>query len=191
MASTSPLQGPEMGQNRRWYDQQFELGRFITSFSKFPTTMQLILAEGIIYKTETDYGLHDMQSALRSLGKDKVMALHKSKSKLRGLDQQPTVHTALNHLFILPPEYQSVVGKELNNLVGVVTVYLTVCRNTGITPEQAFLSQLTNTHVARGPEAANMLLEELREETLHVVNLDQTVVQDKPTEAGKPMFVLD
>jgi predicted hydrocarbon binding protein len=150
----------------RWYDKNPKLSRYINLLLDYPDDFQVTLSEGIAFFIEKEYKDRGYLTDLKSLGKEKVMALYKSKGRKRKYDKNPTVHKAMTYLFILPHEEQEYVMDTFANLFEFVESYLVQCRNRNETPTLSHLRELTKIYITVDQEAAGKYLDVIAEGTV-------------------------
>ena len=85
----------------RWYDEQPLLSQAVRMMSAIAPQYQVMIAEAIIHHQPGHSLAYDSEKGLKRMGSQKITALMKSQVKRRWYDQDPKVHQAFNHLFLM------------------------------------------------------------------------------------------
>ncbi|MBX2861129.1 MAG: hypothetical protein KTR14_07835 [Vampirovibrio sp.] len=144
--------------NKRFYDQEPTLSRAVNVMLMFPKEIQQIIVEGMIDLADQEYRASEILNNVRTLGRDKVLALYKSKQKKRDFDNDPMTHKLMNYMMILSDENRILMSNHILELVESVQEYLVTCKNYHENPDAEQIQGLTNTYVADGKEAANQVM---------------------------------
>lgn len=97
----------------RWHDSVSVLGQAVREMEIAPKTLQKQLAETIILLIEREGWLKQNEYSLKELGLNKIQGLHKSKTKRRWYDVDPTVHKAFNFIYMLEDQEKKEVGFKI------------------------------------------------------------------------------
>lgn len=84
----------------RWYDRIPELSQAVRQMEKLPLARQQWLAHAIIDLMPM-HQVSQRTEGLKKLGTEKVKGLLKAKVKRRWYDNDPLVHQAFNHLYLM------------------------------------------------------------------------------------------
>jgi hypothetical protein len=150
--------------NRRWYDEVSEAAQLVGLLQKFPPAFQTIFAEGMLLMAEQRFGANELMRSIKSLGREKVLALYKSKNKLRVLDQNQSVFNALNQMMVLSTEQCVELARTFVDLLLEVIVYIKLCKNAQQSPSHEVVSHMTDILVARGSYAVAQYVKQLEAE---------------------------
>ncbi len=153
----------------RWYDESSQVSVAVQLLKKFPLEIQTIICEGLSRLAEKGY---QVSALMKSLGTDKVLAIHKSHLKRRSYDQNPTIFKAMNYLFILTSKNRHFISEQILGLMSLIRDYLTLCHDQNQSVNPKHVEAVTYTYVDESPEAAQLILKEIRQEFM-------TLVQDK------------
>ncbi|MEB3286232.1 MAG: hypothetical protein VKJ04_01890 [Vampirovibrionales bacterium] len=170
--------------NNRWYDKQQEVKQSIELLGAFPEEILSVMSEGVNSVIERDYNVNELMRSFRSLGQDKVLALYKSKNKLRTLDQNPSMHKTVNYLFVVAEENRKAIAVRVLELVGTVHDYLQICKETGLTPTIEHIARIGEAFVAKGNVEARDMLEDVRREMMQIIVSGRKAQASPPAGAG-------
>ncbi len=150
----------------RWYDINPKLSRASRLLFTFPDAVQSIISEAIMLIADREFKEKKWQSNIRSLGKEKILGLHKSKNRRREYDENPLLHQAMNYLFVLSEEGREFMAEHILKMVQYIQNYLELCSEAQTPPEEETLALITKEYVLRGDEGAEAFLKNLRYEFL-------------------------
>jgi hypothetical protein len=150
------------GSNQRWYDAYPDLQKSLVIMASFPPEILDIVAQGIVEIAERDCWAHQAINAVKSLGKEKVLALHKSKARRRFYDHNPQLHKAMNYIFVLSEGKRQYVCQKMKALIEYVFDYLKTCDEFKALPNADNIGELANTFVRKGSPATATFLEGVR-----------------------------
>ncbi len=142
----------------RFYEKNPTVKQAVTTLFKFPAEIRSVLAKGMCAIAETDFNAHIRIQDLKSLGKDKVLALYKSQEKRRDYDTDPYLSKAMNYLMILEPPDQFFLAVKVNDLINVVSEFMILCHQHAQKIQLAVIERLTGTYVHCGLNEAEDLL---------------------------------
>ncbi len=149
--------------HKRWYDKDETVSKAVRMLESFPGEIQTVIAEGSLKLAERECKIRELMANLKSLGPEKVLGIHKSKNKRRYYDENPTVHNALNALFILSDENRLFLARHVLDIMNYIVEYMRVCKGYQVDPELEDISTLVNTYVETGAEEARILLKKIGE----------------------------
>jgi hypothetical protein len=158
----STVANPISGQQNRWYDAYPDLQKALVILVSFPPEILDIVAEGIVHIAERDCKANEIIKSVKSIGKDKVLALHQSKARRRFYDNNPQLHKAMNYIFILSENKRQYVCRKMKNLIEYVFDYLKTCDDFKEVPTKDTIDSLATTFVNKGSPAALAFLNELQ-----------------------------
>src|SRR6476619_3957588 len=136
-----------MSRKQRWHDQRPEMAKAIHFLSSLPDDLQTILGDTVIAMTDKEFKVNDLLVAFKSLGHEKILGLHQSKKKRRNYDNNPTMHKAINCIYVLPSEQQQWLGNQLLVLMNFVIQYFEAHKKAGLPASAATLQALTQAFV--------------------------------------------
>lgn len=140
--------------HNRWYDKQPMVKQSVELLAAFPDEVLTIMAEGINSVIEREYRVQELLRSFKSLGQEKILALYKSKQKLRKLDQNPMMHKTVNYLFVVAEENKQQIARHVLELISTVHSYLLLMREAKQSPTLQHILEIRNTYVSHGIEAA-------------------------------------
>lgn len=149
---------------RRWHDNRGELSEAFDLLDSIPPDAIALIADGITAKAEKDFQARDLLRSLSSLGSDKVLALYKSKNRMRSYDKDPDLHRIVNNFFVLPEDNQKALAKQFLGFTDIVIDYLAVCDSFGLEPHPGELENIRRCFVEDGLQAARQYLVEVHGE---------------------------
>jgi hypothetical protein len=165
---------------KRWYDSKPGMSRALKMLERFPESVVQIVAEGVLTIAHRDYEISQAMKSLRSLGPDRVMGLYKSKQRRRTYDACPSLHRAVNTVYVLSDERQKFLISKMNALIDYTITYLKDCQAFEVEPSEDNLAELVNTYVESGPAQAEKLLDSLRQTFMDSLNHRRMVIPKKP-----------
>ncbi len=142
----------------RFYEKNPTVKEAVTSLFGFSGDIRSILAKGMCSIAESDFNAHIRINDLKSLGKEKVLALYKSQSKRREYDLDPYLSKAMNYLMILEPSDQFFLAVKVNDMIRVVREFMDLCQVYSQKIQLAIVERLTGTYVQGGLHEAQDLL---------------------------------
>jgi len=148
---------------QRWHDQQPTVARSVKLLEIFPPDCQILLGETIITLAEKHCKAKELMANLRSLGPEKVLSIFKSKGKRRPYDQLPTVHQALNYMFILPDNERLYIAGHVIVLVDHMVAYFKYSMEHGSPVYLSTVAALTNSYAQGQFKDLNSFLAQLQQ----------------------------
>lgn len=146
----------------RWYDKRDITARAINLFETFPDNVQAIIAQGIITLANEEFEANELMRSYKTLGKERVLSLHKSQRKLRYLDRDHTVHKAMTYLYVLSEESQDFMAKKILEMMEFITQYVKTCQTFESEPTQDDIIQVADTYIKEGVEGTEVFLKKMK-----------------------------
>jgi hypothetical protein len=151
---------------KRFYDHDPTTSQAVELMFKFPSNFQIIIGKGISMIAEREFRAFELLQSYKSLGADKILAMYKTKKKLRHYDNEPILHEAMLYLSLLTPENQVLISLKIIQLVGFMEKYLQICLKNKQPPEAGQAEKLRDTFVQLGEESTINLLGQIEQEFL-------------------------
>jgi hypothetical protein len=145
----------------RFYEKNPTVKQAVTNLLSFPEDIRSVLAKGMCAIAENDFNAHIRIRDLKSLGKDKVLALYKSRDKKREYDLDPYLSKAMNYLMILEPSYQFFLALKVNDLVRMVQEFTDLCTEYAQSVQLEIVERITTIYVRFGLNETQDLLENI------------------------------
>ncbi len=142
----------------RFYEKNPTVKEAVTSLFGFSGDIRSILAKGMCSIAESDFNAHIRINDLKSLGKEKALALYKSRARRRDYDLDPYLSKAMNYLMILEPSDQFFLAVKVNDMIRVVREFMDLCQVYSQKIQLAIVERLTGTYVQGGLHEAQDLL---------------------------------
>lgn len=142
---------------RRFYDRDPVTADSLELIATFPSELQKTLAVGLNNIAIKDFNAEAKLHNFRSLGKDIVLPLYKSKQKLREYDQNQDFHNAINYLRILSQQERSSVSRKVIDIAAYLQQYLKACKKTRTKASRSTAEQIRDTYIEEGAESAGQL----------------------------------
>ncbi len=147
---------------RRWYDQNTRYAESVLVLEKSPPQLQSIIADGIIMLAEREFAVSRLMHAVKSLGHEKVLALHKSQNRRRVLDKNPRIHRAMNYLYILTEENRAFMATKISQMNQLVIDYLQACHQTHRSPQTDDIEEMLHLFIENNLPEAQAFLDALK-----------------------------
>lgn len=157
MKNEDPSSGPSV-QDKRWYDKKPTVKKAFTQLCDFQDDLLTVLASKVCMMVESRYEANNLLASLKSLGTERVLAIYKSKSKLRKLDENQQMHLVVNYFFVMRPDHQNKAAGDTLEMVAIANDYLTVCEKFEYKPSKTHVETLADTYVRSGEIPARELL---------------------------------
>lgn len=164
---TQRLQSAQL-KNNRWYDQVDEIASGFGMLNKIANqshTLLDILLASVEVLAERDCNVQERMEMLKTIGADKVMALYKSKRKLRKMDQHPRLHKVVNYIYIMDENERTYMGSSIQGMVLVIADYLQWCRNSKEQLSPLLVQHLCKNYVEYGNGGAQHILNDIKNGT--------------------------
>ncbi|MDX2085155.1 MAG: hypothetical protein SFZ03_07190 [Candidatus Melainabacteria bacterium] len=166
--------------SRRWYDEnryrpvKTSLGYLI----QLPDEYNSIISEGVCSVAEEEFYAHEVMESVRSLGREKILALHKSKQRARQEDQNRHLHKAVTYLAVLSEDNKERLGHRMLELSVSTLEYFRACTEFQRDPSKKEVSTVVNVCVAYGNKESRQFVHKLRQRFLDEV--EQLAAEQKP-----------
>lgn len=151
-----------MGNPQRWHDRKPELAKAVHFLSALPEDLQTIIGDCVIQVAEKEYKVSDLLNSLKSMGTEKILGLHQSQKKRRSYDNNPTMHKAINCIYILPPNEQNKLVKKVLELMDSVVVYFEIHREFNTPAKNLTLKALSENFLLGGVKQATRFNQDLK-----------------------------
>jgi len=172
---------------QRWYEAYPKLTQSLSALETFPPQILDIILCGVIEVAENECRVNEILNSFKTLGTEKVLALHKSKARKRSYDRNPQLHKTMNYIYVLSDENRAFMAEKMLGLVQFVIEYLKACNEFQATPDGDEIGQLSTCYVRRGDVSARQLLDNIREKFEETVRLASAKASGQQNElpAGK------
>ena len=154
----------ELPKFKRWYDRQPKLAQGVRMLILLPDEIRTIIGGALIVLANNEFDVNKHSAALRSLGNEKVIGLHKSKNRRREYDDNETLHKAMNYLYLLSDHGQDFMANHILRMMKYIQVYFSACVEFKVNSSPEDIATLTTTYVSSGEAGVIRFLEALREE---------------------------
>lgn len=146
---------------RRWHDDRGDLSLAIDLLESMPPAVMPYIAAGLCEWTDQVFDTGTILRELKSLGKDRIMALHQSQKKRRSYDRDPDLHRIVNTFYVLPETEQESVAGQFVEFAAILVDYMATCDSFAAEPKPDDLAKMKDLFVANGIEAAQTYLQSL------------------------------
>ncbi len=136
--------------SKRWYDSDPLCRESIQILEEAPEVLQTLIAESVNLIAHREFSVGEMMRSYKSLGTDKVLHLHQSKSKRRGQDKNPAVHKTLNYLMVLSPKHRAFISHRIKQLYHHLIEYIILCKEISRPPKEEDLNQIVTVFTEQG-----------------------------------------
>jgi hypothetical protein len=150
--------------SQRQYDRSPELAQAVRMLLLMPNEIGSIIAEGMLSMMDKEFEEILQERHYRSLGSDKIMGLHKSQNRRRAYDQNPILHKAMSHLYLLSGSGQDYMARHILALLSYIQRYLDSCGEFQQEPSLEDVVSVTKTYIEKGSVEVEGFLTKLREE---------------------------
>lgn len=173
-----PAVKPPPTPKRRWYDQDELIAYFVHTMEAFPNEVQKIIAEGITQLADDQFQANEILESRRTIGREKVLALFKSKQYQRKYDGQPLFHKAMNYFFILNERNRKTIVQKSNEVLNFSVDYFQMCETYEQDPDLKQVSTITHSCLREGGEKAQLFLRGVKEAFQRSKPRSKTTIQD-------------
>ncbi len=146
---------------RRWYDQSPLCSSCVELLVSLPEQSKPVVAQHMIDLAEEEFMAALSESVPKSLGQERVIGLYKSKNKYRQMDQEQTVHRAMNYFLILSDEDRLLMSRRMGSLYRLIYQYITASQSSGNPLFPDVINRIVWTYQKTGVGSATQLLEEI------------------------------
>lgn len=148
--------------NRRWYDKDMDMSRFIAAMCLFPYEIQTILCEGTTQIAEIEFHVKEQENHFKSLGLDKLERLWSSTLKRRLYDRNPMMFRAVNYMSIMSEETRRLLLIKANELLDFTIEHYDICSAADTEPTMDEVAKMTYIYVTEGSTQAKQFVREFR-----------------------------
>lgn len=161
--------------NQRWHDNQGELSTLIELLDSIPEEIRPLIAEALSETKDQTQGLKmgEILGSLKSLGKDKIMALHQAGKKRRSYDKDPNLHQIANTFMVMPEETRQDFAAHFLEFTSLMVDYMATCDTFGTVPKEADLQKMRDLFVDKGEGAVRAYLEEVHKPFYEMVVVEE------------------
>lgn len=149
---------------KRFYDLDVNVAQAVQLLMLFPDEIQSIIADGLSYIAEREFKANEILKELKSLGRDKVLAIYNSQKKRRDYDKNPSVHRAMNYLMILSDENRRFIAQQIIGLMGYLQNYLKACRKYESSASLDTMESITGVYLELGVQEVQQLIRAIESE---------------------------
>lgn len=151
---------------QRWYDSRPKMSQAARLMFAFPDEIQTIISEATLFIADREFRENERERSVRSLGREKVLGLHKSKNRRREYDYNPHLHQAMNYLYVLSEDNREFIAEHILKMVRYIQHYLETCQIAETAPRIEDVAEVTRRYVQSGEKEVEIFLKKLREEFL-------------------------
>jgi hypothetical protein len=148
----------------RWYDRHVNLSLAVKLLLLFPDAVQSIVCEAIMLIADREFDANEKMKSFRTLGRERILGLYKSKNKRRDYDQNELMHRAMNYLFILSEDNREFMADHILKMVQYIEHYFQTCHRAQMNPSPETIADITRTYMENGGKETEQFLHQLREE---------------------------
>ncbi|WP_373532716.1 hypothetical protein [Vampirovibrio sp.] len=148
----------------RWYDSRPKLSQAARLLFTFPDEIKSIISEAVLIIADREFRQDEKERHIRSLGYEKILALHKSKSRRREYDENQHLHQAMNYLYLLSEDNREFMAEHILKMVRYIQHYLETCMITQTAPSLDEIAEITTLYIKSGDESVKLFLKNLRHE---------------------------
>ena len=152
---------------KRWYERQPSLSEAINVLTNLPEPVTTIIGDSIINLADQEFKVMELKDSLRSIGSEKVMGMHKSKQRRRAYDKNPTLHKAINYIYVLPEPKQDKMANHVLNIVKYIKQYDTICKTYSTKTTLDEITVIAQKYVNSGALSTERFLGNMKD-TLHI-----------------------
>lgn len=168
---------------QRWYDSRPKMSQAARLMFAFPDEIQTIISEATLFIADREFRENERERSVRSLGREKVLGLHKSKNRRREYDDNPHLHQAMNYLYVLSEDNREFIAEHILKMVRYIQHYLETCQITEIAPRIEEVAEVTRMYVQSGEKEVEIFLKKLREEFLRKMIAGKSPNMGEPKDA--------
>ncbi|HEY9685802.1 MAG TPA: hypothetical protein V6C52_02375 [Coleofasciculaceae cyanobacterium] len=160
-------------QYKRWHDEQGELSTLMELLDTIPEQIRPLITQALTERANQDFG--EILGSLKSLGKDKIMALHQAAKKRRSYDQDPNLHQIANTFMAMPEAHRRGFAAHFLEFTSLMVDYLATCDTFGLEPQEVELRKMRDLFVDTGADAVRDFLHEIHQ-PYHEMELKESSV---------------
>lgn len=147
------------GYQLRFYEQDPTVKFAVEFLLTFPDAVQERIGGGLSQIAVRDYKVTQL---LKSLGKEKILALYALQKKRRAYDQIQTIHQTMAYLLVLPDERRREFASQVSELTTFVYEYMKDCEGYNASPQLEVLEKLITLYLQQGSQYVSMFIKALR-----------------------------
>jgi len=147
--------------NRRWHDNRADLSLMIDLLEHIPKDILPLITEALTQRADQDFKISEILGSLKSLGPEKIMALHQSRKKRRSYDQDPHTHKIAHYFYVIPEAEQETFATRFLEFTGMLVEYMANCESFSLEPQESELRKMRDLFVDSGENAVRDYLHEL------------------------------
>ena len=151
------------GQGQRWHDNRGELSRAVELLESIPPEIRHHIAEALTGKADKDFNAGEILTSLKSLGKEKILALHQTRKKRRSYDQDPHLHKIVNTFLVLPDDAQEGLAATFLEFTDLMVDYMANCDCLDTEPSEQDLLEMCKRFIEEGPQAVRGYLVDIHQ----------------------------
>lgn len=140
----------ESSRFRRWHDNRAELSLLIALLEEIPPEVLPLITDALTEKADQEFQVGALLNSMKSLGAEKIMALHKSQKKQRSYDQNQYTHKIANYFYMIPEAEQESFASRFLEFTAIMVEYLANCDSFELQPEEAHLRKMRDLFVSQG-----------------------------------------
>lgn len=148
----------------RFYEKNPTVKKAVETLMQLPDSARGIVSKGFCQIAEREFSAHLLIQDYRELGRERVLALYKSRLKRRPQDNEPYFHKAMNYLMVLTPDNQWFISMKLQSLCDMMTDYLSLCRSHMLPVQVAIAEHITDMYVSFGAVEAKEVITKVARE---------------------------
>lgn len=172
---------------QRWYDKSPVLNQSVSTLTRFPQGIQSLIASEMNTMAEERY---DIKYNLKSLGKDKVLALHKAQNKRREYDSDPDVFKTFSYWYVLPEQERYHFASQIMGTSSAVYRFLKVSSEYRHSFEEQDLQFIIHSWIWEGEEKTAALIDQYQDK-LRTQRIELEVSQELKLQDQKSGMFLD
>ncbi len=137
----------------RWYDRSPQVSQAVRTLEKADPNFQRAIAEIVNEMTDSKNLNTRSEGGLKKVGSQKIMGLMKSKAKRRWYDENPEMHRAINHMYIMDDVQREEVALKIIVALSAMTAYQRKCLNAEDLPDFREMLSITKSVFQKDPES--------------------------------------
>jgi hypothetical protein len=178
----------------RWHDNRGELSEAIDLLESIPIEVRPYIADALTKRVYQQFQAGEILWGLKSLGRDKIMALHQARKKRRSYDKDVHLAEIATTFFMLSEDVQEVFAKDFLEFTGLVVEYMANCDSFELVLSEEELARMRDTFVESGAAAVQAYLHQIHQfiyDKLSVEIETATIQEPSLVEAKEGLYVKD
>lgn len=178
----------------RWHDNRGELSEAMDLLESIPPEVRPHVAEALAKRVYQQFQAGEILWGLKSLGRDKIMALHQARKKRRSYDKDVHLSEIATTFFMLSEDVQETFAKDFLEFTGLVVEYLANCDSFELVLSEEELDCMRDAFVEFGADAVRTYLHQIHQSVYDRLAADVAEAMDSDTslvEAKEGMRVKD